>query len=171
MRFCILHRNSTWPPKMVGKCFFFFLEKWPVDCAHTLWVKNFIEISLSRTLSEINGCLHFTQKFKMVAKNGGKIIFGKSRRYTLQIPCGSKISSKSLYLAGFSGYKHFCDLKFLRKNQNGRHFWQDKFFFLKIAMATPQRLPASQKFRRNHFISHVFHDISSFVFCNFLRKI
>ena len=28
--------------------------------------------------------------------------------YSAEIPCGSKILSKSLYLAWFSRYKHFC---------------------------------------------------------------
>ena len=28
--------------------------------------------------------------------------------YSAEMPCGSKISSKSLYLARFSRYKHFC---------------------------------------------------------------
>ena len=37
------------------------------------------------------------------------------------------------------------------KIQNGRHFWRDKMF-LKIAMATLQRYPAGQKFRRNRSI-------------------
>ena len=71
--------------------------------------------------------------------------------YSAEIPCGSKISSKSLYLAGFSRYKHFCVLQFLRKLQkiqNGRHFWRDKNF-LKIGKSTPQRYPAGQKFCRN----------------------
>ena len=65
-----------------------------------------------------------------------------------EIPCGSKISSKSFYLAQFSRYKHFYVLQFLRKNskiQNGRHFWQDKIF-LKIGMATLQIFPVDQKF-------------------------
>ena len=34
--------------------------------------------------------------------------------YSAEIPRGSKISSKSLYLARFSRYKHFCVLQFLR---------------------------------------------------------
>ena len=33
--------------------------------------------------------------------------FEKWHGYSVEIPCGSKISSKSLYLAGFSRYKHF----------------------------------------------------------------
>ena len=53
----------------------------------TIQVKNFVEIALSHSVSEINRFLHLTQKFKMAAKS--------------HIPCGSKISSKSLYLAPF----------------------------------------------------------------------
>ena len=81
-----------------------FSEKSPVDYADTLWVKNVVEIALSRTVSEINLFLCFTQKFKMAAKNGRKAILGKSCQYTLLIPSGSKILSKSLYLAPFPRY-------------------------------------------------------------------
>ena len=34
----------------------------------TLGIKNFIKITLSRNISEINAFLHFTQKFKMATK-------------------------------------------------------------------------------------------------------
>ena len=54
--------------------------------------------------------------------------------YSVQIPCGSKISSKSLYLPRFSRYKHFCVLR--------------NKFFLKIGMVTLQGYPACQKFRQ-----------------------
>ena len=68
--------------------------------------------------------------------------------YSAEIPCGSKISSKSLYLAGFSRYKHFYVLQFLRKI---RKFKMAAIFgetiFLKIGMATLQRYPVGQKFR------------------------
>ena len=71
-----------------------------------------------------------------------------------EIPCGSKISSKSLYLARFSRYKHFCVLQFceiIRKFKMAAIFCE-KFFFLKIGMATLQRYPVGQKFRRNRSI-------------------
>ena len=58
----------------------FFCEIMPVDSADTLWVKNFVEIALSRSVSEINMFLHFTQKFKLAAKSGGKMIFEKIRQ-------------------------------------------------------------------------------------------
>ena len=42
-------------------------------------------------------------------------LFENWHGYSEEIPCGSKISSKSLYLAGFLRYKHFYVLQFLRK--------------------------------------------------------
>ena len=47
----------------------------PVHSADTLRVQNLVEIALSRTVSSINALLRFTQKFKMAAKSGGKVIF------------------------------------------------------------------------------------------------
>ena len=52
-----------------------FCEKSPVDSADTLRVQNFVEITLSHTVSKINSLLRFTQKFKMATKSGGKAIF------------------------------------------------------------------------------------------------
>ena len=57
-----------------------FYEKSPADSADTIGVKNFVEITLSRSVSEINVFLCLTQKFKMAAKSGRKTIFGKSRQ-------------------------------------------------------------------------------------------
>ena len=31
-----------------------FCKKWPIDFADTLWVKNFVEIALSRSVIEIS---------------------------------------------------------------------------------------------------------------------
>ena len=44
-----------------------------------------------------------------------QIVLENWNGYSTEIPHGSKISSKSLYLAQFSKYKHFCVLLFLRK--------------------------------------------------------
>ena len=63
-----------------------FWEKSPVDSADTLVFKNFAKITASFTFCEINVLLHFMQKFKMAAKNGGKTIFGKSHQLTLGMP-------------------------------------------------------------------------------------
>ena len=63
-----------------------FFKKLPVDSADTLRVKNFVEIALSRSVSKTNWFLHLTQKFKMAAKIGGKMIFAKSYQYTCRYP-------------------------------------------------------------------------------------
>ena len=50
MRFCILRRNSRWPPKTAGNR---FLGKVASKTHDSLRVKNFVKITLSRTISEI----------------------------------------------------------------------------------------------------------------------
>ena len=101
--------------------------------------------------------LQFCEKFEnskwppFFARN---FFFENWHGYSAEIPCGSKISSKSLYLAGFSRYKHFYVLQFLRKIRKFKMaaiFGETKMF-LKIGMATLQRYPVGQKFRRNRSI-------------------
>ena len=62
---------------------YIFWEKSPVESADTLRVKNFAEITLSRTISEINAFLCFMLNFKMAAKSGRKTFFEKNRKYPL----------------------------------------------------------------------------------------
>ena len=91
--------------------------------------------------------------------------------YSTEIPCGSKISSKLLYLAQFSRYKHFCVLQILRKIckfKMATIFGKTKNFG-KI-LVNLQKYPVGQKFGRNHSILHSFRDISIFVFCKFCEK-
>ena len=77
-------------------------------------IKNFVEIALCSTVFEILAFLCFAifaQKFEnskwppFLARQN---FFENWHGYSAEIPCGSKISSKSLYLARFSRYKHFC---------------------------------------------------------------
>ena len=49
--FSVLHRNSRWLPNVAGKRFCLYS---PVDSSYKLRDKNFIEIPLSRTISEIS---------------------------------------------------------------------------------------------------------------------
>ena len=78
-----------------------------------LWVENFDEIALSRMVKEIegnskiqNGCHFwggeiFLQKFensKWPPFLGRGKFFKNYQEYNAQIPCGSKILTKSLYL-------------------------------------------------------------------------
>ena len=61
-----------------------------------------------------------------------KFFFENWHGYSAEIPCASKISSKSLYLAGFSRYKHFYVLQFLRKIRKFKMaaiFGETKFFW------------------------------------------
>ena len=80
--------------------------------------------------------------------------------YSEETPCGSKISSKSLYLVRFSRYKHFNVLQFFcEKFENSK--WppflvRQKFFEnwdnYSAGITTLQRYPVGQKFRRNRSI-------------------
>ena len=63
----------------------------------------------------------------------------------------------------------FCNFAKNSKIQNGCHFLRE-IFCLKIGMATLQRYPAGQNFRRNRSIQQGFRDISIFMFCNFCEK-
>ena len=77
---CVLHRNSS---RKIASFVFYAeieVEKSPVDSADNLGVKNFIKIALSPTISEINTFLQYTQKCKMTAKKGRKLICAKSRQ-------------------------------------------------------------------------------------------
>ena len=82
------------------------------------------------------------------------VIFGETKifenwdDYSAQIPCRSKIPSKSLYLAWFLRYKHFCVLQFLQKIRKLKM----AAILGKIGMATLQRYPEGQKFRQNRSI-------------------
>ena len=97
---------------------------------------------------------NFAKNSKIAAIFCEKFFFENWHGYCEEIPCGSKISSKSLYLAGFSRYKHFYVLQFLRKIRKFKMaaIFGEKIFFLKIGMAIVQRYPVGQKFRRNRSI-------------------
>ena len=59
--------------KVVGKLFW---QKIAGACTCALWLKNLAEIAQSRTVYKKYTILHFIQKFKMAAKNGGNVILG-----------------------------------------------------------------------------------------------
>ena len=80
---------------------------WKLPRVHfldTLWVENFDEITLSRTVKEIEAILCFAIFGKNSKIQNGRHMweeefFWNCQEYIAQIPCGSKISTKSLYLA------------------------------------------------------------------------
>ena len=98
-----------------------FFENWhgysaEIPCGSNISSKS---LYLARFSRYKHFCvLQFCKKFEnskwppFFARN---FLFENWHGYSAEIPCGSKISSKSLYLAGFSRYKHFYVLQFLRK--------------------------------------------------------
>ena len=86
-----------------GKRIFFKLSR--VHCLDTLWVKNFDEIALSRTVKEIeaNLCFAIFGKNTKIQNGrhfwGGKFFLKIAKTTLLRLPCGSKILTKLLYLA------------------------------------------------------------------------
>ena len=98
-----------------------FFENWhgysaEIPCGSKLSSKSLYLARFSRY--KYFYVLQFCEKFEnskwppFFARN---FLFENWHGYSAEIPCGSKISSKSLYLAWFSRYKHFCVLQFLRK--------------------------------------------------------
>ena len=80
---------------------------WKLQRLHlldTLWVENFDEIALSCTVKEIEANLCFAIFGKNLKIQNGHHFRGGENFLKIadcipQIPCGSKISTKSLYLA------------------------------------------------------------------------
>ena len=82
-----------------------------VHSLDTLWVENFAEIALSRRVKEIEANLCFAIFGKNSKIQNGRHLWGMAKflgrgkffknyqEYNAQIPCGSKILPKSLYLA------------------------------------------------------------------------
>ena len=126
--------NSKWPPFLARQKFFENWEKYSAEipCGSKILSKL---LYLARFLRYKHFCvlqfLRKFRKFKMAAILDETKIFENWENYSAEIPCGSKISSKSLYLARFSRYKHFCVLQFLRKFRKFKMaaiFGETKFF-------------------------------------------
>ena len=96
----------------------FFFENWhgysgEIPCGSKISSKSLYLAGFSRYKHFY--VLRKIGKFKMAAIFCETKFFENWHGYSAQIPCRSKISSKSLYLAGFSRYKHFYVLQFLQK--------------------------------------------------------
>ena len=117
--FCEKFENSKWPPFLARQNFLenigmATLQRYPVG---QKFRRNHSILQGFRDISIFMFC-NFCEKFEnskwppFLARHN---FFQNWYNYSAEIPCGSKISSKSLYLARFSRYKHFCVLQFLRK--------------------------------------------------------
>ena len=135
--FCEKFENSNWPPFLARQNFF---ENWhwysaAIPCGSKISSKSLYLARFSRYKHFY--VLQFCEKFEnsklrkirhFLQEN---FFFENWHGYSAAIPCGSKISSKSLYLAGFSRYKHFYVLQFLRKIRKFKMaaiFGETKFF-------------------------------------------
>ena len=105
---------------------------------NTLCMENFDEIAVSHTVKEIEGNLCFAifwQKFensKWPPFLGRGNCFENCQEYVDQAPCGSKISTKSLYLARLKGdrskFVFFHILAKTRKFKMAAIFGEGEFF-------------------------------------------
>ena len=144
-----------------------FLKIARIHSLHTLWVENFDEIALSRTVKEMEGNLCFAIFGKnSKIQNGrhfweGENLLRIAKITFLRYPVGRKfrrnhsISHGLLRIAVKEMEGNLCFAIFGKnsKIQNGRHFWGGENF-LKIAKITFIRYPVGRKFRRNRSISH-----------------
>ena len=112
------------------------------------------------------------RKFKMAAIFGKIIFFENWHGYSAEIPCGSKILSKSLYLARFSRYKHFYVLQFCEKFENSK--WPPFFarnFFFENWHGYSAEIPCGSKISSNSLYLAGFSRYKHFYVLQFLRKI
>ena len=112
------------------------------------------------------------RKFKMDAIFGKRNFFLKIGMATLQIPCGSKISSKSLYLARFSRYQHFYVLQFCEKFENSK--WPPFFarnFLFENWHGYSADIPCRSKISSKSLYLAGFSRYKHFYVLQFLRKI
>ena len=150
--------------------FFFKLQR--VHSLDTLWVENFDEIALSRTVKEIEANLCFAIFGKNSKIQNGRHFWGGE--HFLKI-AKSTYSLDTLWVENFDEIALSRMVKEIEANlcfaifgknskiQNGRHFWGGENF-LKIAKSTFLRYPVGRKFRRNRSISHGLGDMSTFAF-------
>ena len=113
------------------------------------------------------------RKFKMAAIFGKKKFFFENwHGYSAEIPCRSKILSKSLYLAGFSRYKHFYVLQFLcEKFENSKwppFFGETKFFENRHDYSA--EIPCGSKISSKSLYLVRFSRYKHFYVCNFCEK-
>ena len=118
LQFCEKFENSKWPPFLPRQTFFGNRHGYSAEIpcgskisSKSLYVAGFRDISI---FMSCNFCKKF-ENSKWPPFLARQKFFQNWDNYSAEIPCGSKISSKSLYLARFSRYKHFCVLQFLRK--------------------------------------------------------
>ena len=142
-----------------------------VPSLHTLWVENFDEITLSRTVKEIEAILCFAIFAKNSKIQNGRHFWGGENfwkiekstflRYLWVENCDEIALSRMV--KEIEAILCFAIFGKNSKIQNGHHFWGGENFlkieknreiFLKIAKSTLVRYPVGRKLRRNRSIWH-----------------
>ena len=126
-----------------------------------LWVENFAEIALSRTVKEIeaNLCFAIFGKNSKIQNGrhfwGGEIFLKIANITFLRYPVGRNFDEIALSRTVKEIEANLCFAIFGKnsKIQNGRHFWGGENFG-KIAKIAFLRYPVGRKFCRNRSISH-----------------
>ena len=122
-----------------------FFENCRVHSLDTLWVENFDEIALSRTVKEIeaNSCFAILGKNSKIQNGrhfwGGKIFLKIAKSTFLRYPVGDEIALSRTVME-IEANSCFAIFGKNSKIQNGRHFWGGDIF-LKIAKSTFLRYP------------------------------
>ena len=127
----------------------------------TLWVENFDEIALSRTVKEIEANLCFAIFGKNSKIQNGRHFLGRGKFLKianitfLRYPVGRKFDEIALSRTVKEIEANLCFAIFgkIRKFKMAAIFGEGKNF-LKIANITFLRYPVGRKFRRNRSISH-----------------
>ena len=115
-----------------------------VHSLDTLWVENFDEIALSRTVKEIEANLCFAIFGKNSKIQNGRHFWGGENFWKiakiafLRYPVGRIALSRTV--KEIEANLCFAIFGKNSKIQNGRHFWGGENF-LKIAKSTPVRYP------------------------------
>ena len=139
----------------------FFWKLPRVHFLDTLWVENFDEIALSRTVKEIEAILCFAILGKNLKIQNGRHMWEEENFWKLQrVHCSDTLWVENCDEIALSHtFKeieaNLCFAIFGKnsKIQNGRHFWGGEIF-LKIAKSTFLKYPVGRKFRWNRSISH-----------------
>ena len=112
------------------------------------------------TVPEINAFLHFTQKFKMAAINGGKAILCNVATTLCRYPVGQNFHRNRSISHRFQDK---CIFVFYAKIQDGCQKWRKSNFLGKVTSRLCM-YSAGKKFRQNRSISHHFQDKCAFAF-------
>ena len=173
--FCENFENSKWPPFWARENFF---ENWEnysaeIPCGSKISSKLLYLARFSRYKHfYVLQFLRKIRKSKWPPFLARQNFFENWDNYSPVIPCGSKISSKSLYLAGFSRYKHFCVLQFCKKFENSK--WPPFFarnFLFENWHGYSAEIPCGSKISSKSLYLAGFLRYKHFYVLQFLRKI